>query len=155
MKERRKILFADLLQAKEECERLAAAGYTRVGNWSLGQICHHLRVAQDASVEGYPTWMLISLPLRPVLRWFMLDKLLRGDSPAGIRTAGIFVPPESSDEKVELEKFAASIERFRNHSGSLHSHPGFGRFTHEEFERFHAAHASHHLGFLLPAESTQ
>lgn len=80
----------------------------------------------------------------------MLDKLLRGDSPAGVKTAGIFIPPDSSDDRTEFEKYKESVQRFQGHSGPLYAHPGFGRFTHAEFEQFHAAHAAHHLGFLLP-----
>ena len=148
--ERRKLVFRTLLEAQQECTELFASGYSCTGNWTLGQMCHHLRITQDASLDGYPRWMSLFAPVRPVLRWLMLKRLLSGDSPSGIKTAKIFVPPANIADEKELSSYVQSIERFRSYQGKLHTHPGFGRFSHSEFGQFHACHAAHHLSFLLP-----
>lgn len=148
---RRQIHFEDLDDAIHECERLLRTGYTKSGNWTLGQICCHLRLTIQSNMDGYPRWMVVlGYPLRPLLRRFMLPRLLSGNSPGGIRTAGIFVPPRELDDESEVERFKECTIAFRNAPESMHAHPGFGGMSNSAFNRFHAAHASHHLSFLHP-----
>ncbi|WP_201750144.1 DUF1569 domain-containing protein [Tautonia marina] len=146
---RRKLEFGDLDAVVDECRRLLRSGYTRHGNWSLGQICNHIGATIDASVDGYPAWsVVLGYPLRPFLRGFLLPRLIRGDSPAGIRTASRFVPPSDVCDAGEFEALQKSITRFRESTEALMPHPGFGAMSKESFERFHAMHAAHHLSFL-------
>lgn len=148
--DRRDLLFRNLDDAVADCKMLSESGYVRNGNWSLGQICLHMRLTIDANMDGYPLWMSVGLPLRPVLRKFLLPRLLRGDSPTGLKTAGMFVPPANANDLTEINAFAECVDRFHSHSGRLYPHPGFGKLSKDEFEQFHAAHTSHHLSFLAP-----
>lgn len=151
---RRQLAFASLREVISECESLLASGYTRHGKWTLGQICCHLRVTIEANLNGYPAWMtVLGYPLRPLLKWFMLPRLLAGNSPAGIKTAGRFVPAAGLDDRSEVKALSDCIDLFEAYNKPLHAHPGFGRMTKAQFDRFHAAHAAHHLGFLSPADS--
>ena len=152
---RRRLVFSNLEEANAEAQRLLSEGYVQTGNWTLGQMCHHLRLTHDASMRGYPGWMAIGWPMRPLLRRWMLPKLLRGDSPAGVRTAGIYVPPSQLDDQAEVLAYQQSVQEFLNHQGELKAHPGFGKMTHDEFNHFHAAHAGHHFGFLVPAPNSE
>lgn len=149
---RRKLEFATLDDAVNEAHQLLRSGYQRAGNWSLAQACRHLRLTFDASIDGYPWWMSVAWPLRPIIRWLMLDRILRGDSPTGLKTAGMFVPPDNLEDREEFEAFSKSVERFKSHDGYLHPHPGFGKFKKEKLEQFHAAHSAHHFGFLIPKD---
>ncbi len=152
---RRKLNFHRLSQAVHECRSLLNSGYSKTGNWTLGQACQHLRLTIEANLHGYPAWMsALGFPLRPLLRTFLLPRLFRGDSPAGIRTAPRFVPPQNLDDKDEVEAFVLCVAEFENHPGPFFPHPGFGQLGPDSFERFHAAHAAHHLSFLVPVEST-
>lgn len=150
---RRNLKLDNLDDCVSECQRLLHTGYVRNGNWTLAQICAHLRLTIEANLNGYPTWMtVLGFPLRPLLRRFMLPRLLAGNSPSGVKTAGMFVPPAELDDAVEVDQFAQCVERFQSHSGELHPHPGFGRMDLQQFAAFHAAHAAHHLSFLATAE---
>lgn len=150
---RRKLIFTDLNEAVEECRRLLEGGYVQHGRWSLGQMCRHVRRTIESNVEGYPWWMsLLGLPLRPLLRRFALPRLLRGDSPSGVMTAPMFVPPAGLNDADEVAAFAECVRQFLAHEKKLHAHPGFGKFDRSGFNHFHAMHAAHHLGFLRPAE---
>jgi hypothetical protein len=148
---RRELRLDGLDDALSECARLLEVGYRQTGNWTLGQMCQHLRLTIEANMHGYPTWMnIVGLPLRPMLRAFALPRLLAGNSIGGIRTAGMFVPPADLDDRTEVRRLEACVGEFEKHADPLQPHPGFGRMTHEEFDRFHAAHAAHHLSFLIP-----
>ena len=148
---RRKLKFENLNDAIEESESLLKTGYTMSGNWTLAQICCHLRLTIERNMTGYPRWMVVlGFPLRPLLRWLVLPKLLAGDSPAGVPTAGIFVPPNEIDDGMEAEQLKKCVAKFLDSDQAMHSHPGFGSMSNEEFSHFHAAHAAHHLGFLQP-----
>ena len=152
MKQLRELHFDDLNAAAEETRLLLKRGYNRSGNWSLGQICRHLTLVQDPSVDGYPKWMSLFAFLRPVMRRMLLPKVLSGDSPRGIRTASMFVPPAELDDVREVEAFAASVARFYAHLGVYAPHPAFGRLPREQIEEIHTAHAAHHLRFLRPRD---
>ena len=136
-----------------ECDRLLQSGYDMSGKWTLAQMCHHVRLTMESNMHGYPRWMTtLGLPLRPFLRKFALPRLLAGNSIKGVKTAGMFVPPSGLDDTNEVHMLKACIQKFDSHSQALHAHPGFGRMSHEEFARFHAAHAAHHLAFLTPSD---
>ncbi len=152
---RRELKLACLDDAIDECERLLETGYTKFGNWSLAQICCHLRLTIQSNMAGYPTWMtVLGYPLRPILRRFMLPRLLAGNSPTGIKTAGIFIPPDEGVDEQEFDRFKRCVAEFNAKNGTMHAHPGFGKMSKKEFGRFHAAHAAHHLSFLqLPENS--
>lgn len=152
---RRKLHFDSYDDVVAECQRLLLSEYISNGSWSLGQICRHLRLTLDPCIDGYPRWMSIGLPLRPILRRLMLPRLLRGDSPAGIKTAGKFVPPDDVDDAAEVAALIASIQRLQNHTGYLHPHPGFGKFDAASLEQFNIAHAAHHLGFLADKNTAE
>lgn len=146
---RRNLIFDGLAEALQECRDLLDSGYHRHGNWSLGQICRHIRLTMEANMDGYPRWMtILGFPLRPFIRRFGLPGLLAGKSPKGLPTAGMFMPPKDTEDDDEVEALARCIETFLSGQGKLHAHPGFGSMSREQFEHFHAAHLGHHLGFL-------
>ena len=155
MGELRRLQFDTLGAAVDDARQLLESGYVRHGNWSLGQICRHLTLVQDPSIDGYAAWMSLFAPLRPLMRRWLLPKVLRPDSPRGIRTAPMFVPPESVDDDVEVEAFSASVERLINHSGEFAPHPAFGRMPRDKILAIHSAHAAHHLRFLQRGNATE
>ncbi|MCA9134189.1 MAG: DUF1569 domain-containing protein [Planctomycetales bacterium] len=144
----RTLQFADLDAAVTDARQLLSDGYERHGKWSLGQICRHLSLVQDPSLDGYPWWMSAFAFLRPAMRRLLLPRLLSGDSPQGIPTSRVFVPPAEVDDAVAVEAFAHSVARFAAHSGRTYPHPAFGRLDRAKLEQLHAAHAAHHLRFL-------
>jgi hypothetical protein len=152
---RRFLELKDLDEVLSECRSLHQMGYRRMGKWSLAQICRHLRMTFDSSIDGYPLWMSFFAPLRPFIRRMMLPRLLRGDSPKGIPTAPMFAPPADLDDAKEIEILTASIHRLQNHQGDFKPHPGFGRMDSEQMKRFHTVHSAHHLGFLVPKLQNQ
>ncbi len=146
----RLLKFADLVAAAAEAEALLASGYRQQGKWSLGQICRHLCLVQDPSIDGYPRWMSFFAFLRPIVRRILLPKILSDDSPRGIPTSAVFQPPSGLDDRIEVHRFVNSVARFRDHVGGFTAHPGFGRLDRETLQRVHSAHAAHHLRFLTP-----
>ena len=154
MSELRHLQFENLGAAVDDARGLLAAGYVRHGNWSLGQICRHLVLVQDPSIDGYPVWMSLFAPLRPLMRRWLLPRVLGPDSPRGIRTASMFVPTDSLNDADEVEAFAASTERLTNYSGDFAPHPAFGRMCRDKILAIHTAHAAHHLRFLRSGNAT-
>lgn len=148
MSDLRQVQFDNLEAAVQDARQLLASGYVRHGSWSLGQICRHLVLVQNPSLDGYPIWMSVFAPLRPLVRRLLLPKVLSEDAPRGIRTAPIFVPSGDLDDAAEVERFAASVGCLLAHSGSFAPHPGFGRLPREKILEIHCAHAAHHLRHL-------
>ncbi len=146
----RRLKFETLDEAAQEASRLLESGYVRSGNWSLGQICRHLTLVQNPSIDGYPFWLSLFAPLRPVMRWWLLPKLLDIDSQPRIRTIKAFMPPDDSDDTFEVDRFHRSVDRMMDHTAPFAPHPAFGRVPRQTILQIHAAHAAHHLRFLQP-----
>ena len=146
----RQLVLPTLPDAVSEAQDLLARGYVARGNWSLAQICRHLRVAQDSSIDGYPAWTSLFAMLRPLMRRTLLPRAMSADPPRGIRTLKSFQPESGLDDATELHRFVESADRFRDHPGTFHAHPAFGRLDRIQLEQLHAAHAAHHLRFLEP-----
>ena len=148
--ERRALSLKDFDEVKAELQSVADSGYEMAGEWTLGQICRHLRLDLTCSMDGYPKWMSLFAPVRPLMRAIFLPRVLRFESPSGMKTMSAMVPPGNLDDDTELRSYLGEIDRFHGFSGRLHTHPGFGLKRREDLERIYAAHAAHHLSFLIP-----
>ncbi|MEM6690346.1 MAG: DUF1569 domain-containing protein [Planctomycetota bacterium] len=150
MNELRKLRFEDLGEAVWEARSLLESGYTRQGQWSLGQICQHLVLVQDPSIDGYPSWMSLFAPLRPLMRRWLLPKLLADNSPPGIRTSSTFMPAQNAEDALEVTRFEQSVKRLKARSEPFFAQPAFGKLSNTRILQIHSAHAAHHLRFLEP-----
>lgn len=145
---RRPLRFTSLAQVMPEVERLLA-GHALAGQWSLGLMCHHLKLAIDLSMDGFPSrapWIL-RRTAGPLAGWFSLTL---GWIPRGMPAPGWRVPTEKFDAQVEAANLRAAIARFDLFSGKLDEHPVMGCFSRSQWERFHCIHCAHHLSFAVP-----
>ena len=51
---RRQVDFRDFETVKTDVQHLHEAGYDKVGEWDLAQICRHLTITMDRSLNGFP-----------------------------------------------------------------------------------------------------
>jgi len=122
---RRSLQFENLEQVIAEVDSLLAQGYEKSGNWSLGQICWHMRLTMQSNMSGYPTWMVVlGFPLRPLLRFFGLPRLLAGTSPAGIPTAGMLAPANAMADAAVVDASRTCLNAFALWRQPLPPHPG-------------------------------
>jgi len=145
---RRPLEFTSLDQVMPEVDRLLQ-GYTRQGNWSLGQMCQHLTISIRGSLEGFEgkgPWLL-RVALGPTIK----KQILRsGKVREGIKPPGFFLPGTDLDDRAEAEAYRAALRFFSMHTGPLADHPVFGRMTYAEWDHLHRIHAAHHLSFVHP-----
>jgi len=145
---RRALKFASLAEVMPEVERLLG-GHVTAGQWSLGLICHHLRLGIELSMEGFPkeaSW-LFRRTLGRVAGWVVL---WRGWIPRGVPVPGWKAPETLFDAEREAEELRGTLSRFLDYSGRLAEHPFLGRFSKAQWVRFHCVHCAHHLSFALP-----
>jgi Protein of unknown function (DUF1569) len=145
---RRTLTFASLEEVMPEVDRLLV-GHRALGNWSLGQICNHLAATIRLSVEGFPTrvpWLI----RKTVMPYFRRRVLRDGWMPAGAPLARNHEPRPGLDARAEAEALRATIHLFATEVGPMAEHPNFGKFSVEEWRRFHCIHSAHHLGFVIP-----
>jgi hypothetical protein len=148
--QRRKLRFDNYEQALNDVEHLLTVGYQRLGNWSLPQICNHLAVVMEKSLDGFPS--LLPWPLRLIARRFYLNKVMRHEvfhrrAPAA---AGL-LPPDSEDAPAALARLRSAIGRLNTHSGPMAASPAFGPLLPSQWREVHLWHCEHHLSFLVPA----
>jgi hypothetical protein len=148
MEGRRTLVFANLGEVMPEVDRLLA-GHRTAGTWSLGQICNHLSSTIVASVDGttfQPSWAY-----RKTLGPMFLRRILRtGRFPEGATLPEPYLPRPGLDARAEAEALRATIRLFGTHTGPMADHPFGGPLSRENWERFHAIHCAHHLGFVVP-----
>jgi len=102
-----------------------------------------------------PALFSLLAPLRPIVRRMLLQRVLTGDSPVGLRTAPPFVPQGDPTDAEEGEVYAQSVSRLVSYEGEFRPHPGFGRLDHDRMLELFAAHAAHHLRFLEPTSAEE
>ncbi len=118
---RRELAFSSLDQVMPDVDRLLA-GYKGVGNWSLGQMCHHLTQSIAGSVEGFPgqaPWLL-----RKTLGPLIIRGILKqGKMREGVQVPEAFQPKPGLDDRAEAEALRAAVRIFGEHHGPLAEHP--------------------------------
>ncbi len=146
---RRALDLPDLDAIVPEARRLMEARYEKAGQWDLSQICQHLAGAIHGSIDGgVPS---ASLPVRVIARFFIKDALFKSRKiRAGVPAPQAIEHFPSCDENAAIDRLAKAIDRLKQHHGPLATHPYFGKLSGDEWCQFHAIHASHHLGFLVP-----
>jgi hypothetical protein len=147
MANRRDLSFARLDQIMPEVDRLLT-GHATVGQWSLGQICHHLALAlrySAAARSPVPEPTPEQAALRE--RFFAAGKF-----PEGRPAPPPMEPRPGLDDQVEADRLRAAIDHFTSASGPCPTHPALGPLDHQQWAQFHCMHAAHHLGFAVPQE---
>lgn len=146
---RRSLRFQNYEQVLVEAERLNEMGYEPTGNWSLAQVCHHLSMVMEYSLDGFPKqqpWLFRWIARRFFLPRVLKHQVIRGRAPAG----AALQPPDSPDAPAALARLHKAIDRLKNHKGELAPSPAFGPLTPDEWREVHLWHCEHHLGFLAP-----
>jgi len=149
--ERRKPKFESYEDIIREIEELEKIGYSRLGNWSLGQICEHLGFYFKGSLEGFEfkaPWIIRILVGKP-FRWWLMR---REGYPDNSQTVPQSVPPENVDDHEAVMKIKELLSRLSS-AKELHPSGLFGELTLDQWRMMHLHHAGHHLGFLVPNKS--
>jgi hypothetical protein len=146
MAERRSLEFTSLDGVMAEVERLLAGHYT-VGEWSLGQICHHLATATRLTLDA-PIRQRQTTPEQDAARRELFQS---GKFPDGMKAPiAALVPPPDCDARAEADALRVEIQRFLDTDRPLPAHPRLGPLTKDEWARFHCMHCAHHLGYAVP-----
>jgi len=148
MAERRILTFATLDRVMPDVDRLLE-GHETLGQWSLGQICHHLSSYVTHSVDGFPKvapWIY-----RKSVGAVRRRRVFRtGRMAEGIPIPRDAVPRPDLDARAEAEALRASLQFFAAYQEPLALHPIFGSLSRAEWTRLHAIHCAHHLRFVKP-----
>src|SRR5689334_14715478 len=143
---RRALSFTSLSQVMPDVDRLLQ-GHKTVGQWSLGQICHHLAMALTYQVDGFPgpapPWLVRKLIAPRILR----NVLKTGQMREGVKVPEVFLPKPGLEARPEAEALRAAVAKFQGHPGPYARHPFFEQMSREDCSRFHAIHCAHHLSF--------
>ncbi len=159
---RRGLTFDRLDEVMTDVDRLLE-GHRTVGNWSLGQILHHLAVAvrltgrrRSPPAGGSPivaalrhSWTRAKyLPVRLVF-------FRRGRIPEGLEVPmPALDPPPGVDERAAARSLGEAIAALGRAEGPFPAHPLLGPLTRDEWAAFHRIHCAHHLRFAVPVPAS-
>lgn len=151
--QRRSLSFATIPDALAEIDRIVAAEKSgtlrRLGNWSTGQIFHHVATWINFAFDGYPP------SLRPpwiikFLVGFQKNKFIRGPLPAGVkipRVANGTLATEETATDVGADELRRALQRLQA-GCPTQDNVLFGKLTHDEWIQLNLRHAELHLSFL-------
>jgi len=156
MPARRDLDFRSFDEISADVAALAAAPYTRCGNWDLATICDHLARTIEAGLDNqavrFPIWLRVVAPvLGPVIFRRILKKRR---FPMGVNAPANLAPNESCDCADAVARLNTAMTGAAGFRGPLSPHPIFGRATVEQWQEAMMIHCAHHLSFLLPGEAT-
>lgn len=154
MSARRTVRYSTLSEVVEDAEHLLGNHHT-VGNWSFGQICQHLAMAMNASIDGFgfqaPWW--VRWLIAPVVKNSFLTKPMK----PGFKIPGYgksLLPDDSMTAEEGLRQLKAAVERL-SHETPTAPHPAFGHMASEEIMQLHLRHCEMHMSFIVPGENGQ
>lgn len=147
---RRTLQFRELDEVMADVECLLQ-GHDTVGNWSLGQICHHLATVMRRVVDlPASTPHDASLELGEDRKRQAFES---GQIPEGLPAPPVVVPEGSFDENEEAEGLRQAIAHYKASPGPVVPHRLFGSLTRPEWDRIQCIHCAHHLSFAIPRET--
>ena len=154
---RRNIRFEDCSSILADLDRLESAEkagtLTRHGNWTLGQITHHLADLIEQSIDGFR--FSAPAPIRMIFR-LLRPMILGRPFPTGIKLKGqsaTLLPAPDITSEQGLAALRTQIQRLEEGAEMNEPSPLFGRLTHAQWMDLHRRHAELHLGFLDPGEA--
>jgi hypothetical protein len=148
MAERRTLSFASLDRVMPDVDALLE-GHRTVGNWTLGQICNHLTIWIQGSIDGFP--LMAPWVVRKTIGPIALRKILKdGRIGTGIKVQDVYLPKSDLDDRAEAEALRAALTFFSAHNATFAQHPFFGVLSRDDWTRLHGIHCAHHLSFVWP-----
>ena len=151
----RDLKFTTLDEVVADVGMLSESGYSRLGNWSLGQCCNHLAQAMDMSIDGFPATVPPPFSVVGNMFFFKLPALAQVIGRVRFPTFPNARQTEPVDDQVGQDRLQKAIERISATSAEFKRNPFLGRLTQEQWLYFHAFHARRHLGFLIPNDSAE
>jgi hypothetical protein len=149
---RRQIRYETYDNLLSDAEALAAGEIETIGNWSYGQILEHISATMCAKIDGFS--FRGPLPLRIIMKLFMMSKFLNKGLPAGFsipkKAEHLFKPDDGATTDAGMEFLRSAIER-TNSEPATAEHPFLGPLTPEEWQKFDLRHAELHMSFVRPA----
>ena len=150
--ERRRIVFERVEEAAADIERLQRDGYEKLGQWSLSQICEHLAIFLNGTLDGFG-WSAPWIVRATIGRYFLRRILKKGGMSTGVRIPDKLRPgPSDGDDPATIERTKELFLRM-GPATEVHPNPFFGRLTADQCRLLHRIHAAHHLSFLLPSSA--
>ena len=152
---RRDLRFETLDDARRDVRHLAAVGYDKAGNWSLGQACYHLAIWVRYPLDGFPPLPAWQRPLAWAIRNTVAPAYTRrviasGKVPTGIPAPLGTVPPATVSDAEGVAQYETQLDRLRDFQGVPHRSPLLGALSNAELKSLSCVHAAHHLSFLVP-----
>jgi hypothetical protein len=148
---RRALSFESFDQVNADVAGLLS-GHETVGQWTLGQILHHLATGIAGTMRSAPGPTIeLDLQAEQALAVSRERFFQAGRFPDGMQAPHpALIPPPDAEPIAQSARLRQRIDRFAQYAGPLGSHPRLGRLSHEEWTQFHLIHCAHHLGFAHP-----
>ena len=145
---RRTVRYESFDELFADARRFSGPEVRTLGNWSQGQIFKHIAQSMDTAIDG--AGFSFPAPVRWIMSLLMKRRFLTKPLPAGFKSPHKFIPGETSAEEglATLEK---AIARQKQESKRA-PHPGFGKMSNEEHDKFNLRHAEMHMSFLVNGE---
>ena len=149
MPARRLIACDSFDRVLDDVAALRRGGYTRLGTWSLPQVCRHLAVPVELVLTPPTT---LEQTDEQAAAWRQLRAAIAspGGLPPGRPLPSTALDPPADCTDAECDRLAAAYAAFAAYPHTHVTSPRFGPIPVAESRQFHLAHANHHLSFLVP-----
>jgi hypothetical protein len=121
-------------------------GYIQTGQWTLPQMCRHIRVGLAKAAQPAPE---PATPEQDQQRPVFEKVLASGKIPTGLQAPSPAIPPADCQDE-EIDQLMAAFERFKTYAEPRSAHPRFGPLDLPQLKRIILIHAAHHLSYLIP-----
>ncbi|MEM6459437.1 MAG: DUF1569 domain-containing protein [Planctomycetota bacterium] len=151
LSERRDLHFDSLAEVLADAEATAAASPRTTGNWSAGQVYHHVAFGIEMMSKGVdvPVTLRMKVFGRGLRLFGMHVKPIDPGINPPAKVAAVFRPPDDVTLEAGLQKLRDEIAYAQEH-GLTHPSPLFGRMSADDAVAMQCRHAELHFSFVHP-----
>jgi hypothetical protein len=138
---------AEYKTIRNRIENLKPDAQRQWGKMDVAQMLAHCNVPIEQATGKVPFKDESNFISRTLIRWMVLGNIKKGGFGKNLPTVKSFVIVDSKEFEKEKKRLLENLDELyiKGNQDKLNNHPGFGKFSKDEWGGLMAIHLDHHL----------
>ena len=132
---------------RQRIENLEPNAQRQWGKMDLAQALAHCNIPIEQATGKVPFKDESNFISRTLIKWIVMNNIKKGSFGKNVPTVRSFVITEAKDFEKEKARLLENLDEFyiKGNQDKLNQHPGFGKFTKDQWAGLQSVHLNHHL----------
>jgi Protein of unknown function (DUF1569) len=138
---------AEYKTIRNRLENLKPDAQRQWGKMDVAQMLAHLNIPIEQATGKVPFKDESNFISRTLIRWMVLGNIKKGSFGKNLPTVKSFIIKDSKEFENEKKRLLENLDELyvKGKQDKLNNHPGFGKFSKDEWGGLMAIHLDHHL----------